>query len=305
MPQNAWSLLVFTLLSQMSVGTFCVAELLNYSYTKEFGYEALHPLRLSSRLFVFAAAILAGVFSIFHLKKWAHAYHAFNNLKTSWVSKEMVLFFLFISCVVLLALMSWRKIEAHLLQHSVSIAGIICGIALIFSMAKIYMLPTIPVWDAWTTPGLFLLATFLLGCLAVACLYTAFLASSESSSLMENIREPWSRKTLPNLAKLLLVLIVLGILITGFFAYTLIVVAEEYGIKIRTMSPDKHVLLSLIILFYVLGWVLLFLYLKKSYQMNGLQEKSNKLVYGAFIFIGLAEIVGRYLFYVSYYRIGL
>jgi anaerobic dimethyl sulfoxide reductase subunit C (anchor subunit) len=305
MPQNAWSLLVFTLLSQMSVGIFCVAELLNYSYTKEFGYEELHNLRLISRLFVLAAVILAGVSSIFHLKNWAHAYFAFNNLKTSWVSKEMMFFLLFISCVALLTFMSWRKIKAFLFQRFISIAGIFFGIALIFSMARIYMLPTIPVWHAWTTPGFFSTATLLLGNLSVVCLYTAFFTSSKSSSLMDDNRQRWIWKTLQNLVKLSFIFIVSGIFITGFFAYKLIVLAEKYIIETSVMSPDKQALFFLRILFYVLGWALLLLFLKKLRLKKEIQGNSHKLFYTAFVFITIAEILGRHLFFVSFYRIGL
>jgi len=305
MPSDAWSLLVFTLLSQTSVGGYFVVEFLNSSYAKEFSCENLNPLRFFSRLFVLSTAIIAGVSSIFHLKKWAHAYHAFNNLKTSWVGKEMMLFFLFLCCVVLLTFMSWRKIEAGFPQRFISIAGVFCGTALIFSMAKIYMLPTVPVWNTWTTPSFFFTATVLLGSLAAASLYTAFLSSPKSSSLMENIRERWNRKTLPNILKLVLISLVSGILTTGFFVIRSIAIAEEYGAETSIMSPDKQILFSFRIFFLVLGGILLLLYMKKSRHLDGFQKKSQNLVYRAFIFITLAEMVGRYLFYVSFYRIGL
>jgi anaerobic dimethyl sulfoxide reductase subunit C (anchor subunit) len=305
MPQNAWSLLVFTLLSQMSVGVFCVAELINFSYTKEFGHEEFHPLRLISRLFVLAAIILAGVSSIFHLKNWAHANFAFYNLKTSWISKEMMFFFLFISCVALLTFMSWRKIKASHLQGFISIVGIFFGIALIFSMIRIYMLPTIPVWDTWTTPGFFSTATLLLGSLSVLCLYTAIFTSSKSSSLMDSSRQRWSQKTLPNLVKLSFIFIVSGIFVTGFFTYNSIVLSDKYSIETSAMSPDKQVVFFLRILFYVLGWVFLLLFIKKLRLKKEIQGSSCKLFYAAFIFITIAEILGRHLFFVSFHRIGL
>ncbi len=305
MPQNAWSLLAFTILAQMSVGAYCVAEFINFSYTKEFGFESLHPLRLFFRIFVLAVAILAGVSSLFHLKNWSQAYHAFDNLKTSWVSKEMALFLLFISCVALLALLSWRKTEVKLLRCIITIAGGFFGIALIFSMAKIYMLPTIPVWNAWTTPGLFFTAALLLGALVVIGLYTTFLESSKSSSLMETIRERWRRKSLPNLIKVSMFFLVMGILISGSFAYRLMAVEKEYGAESSFISSDKQKLFLIRILLFLLGWILLMFHMKKSRLEEGILERSPKLVFGAFIFITLAEIVGRYLFYVSFYRIGL
>lgn len=305
MPQDAWPLLTFTLLTQMSVGAFCVAELIDLSYSRKFGYANLNPLRHISFLFVFLAAILAGVSSVFHLKNWAHAYHAFNNIRTSWVSKEMVLFFLFIASVTLLALMSWRKIEPYLLQRIIGIAGVFSGMALIYSMAKIYMLPTIPSWDTWTTPGFFYTSVLVLGTLAIVCLYSTKLSISMSASLAGDIRERWGTKTLPALLKLSLFFIVVGIFFTGFFAYRVMTVAEEYGTVSVVMNTEKWVLFSLKILLYVFGWSLLFYDLKKTRQLNEIEEKPLWAVYGAFILIALAEIVGRHLFYVSFFRIGV
>jgi anaerobic dimethyl sulfoxide reductase subunit C (anchor subunit) len=305
MPQNAWSLIVFTLLTQMSVGVYLVTEVLNFSYTKEFGFENLHSLRFFSRLFVLTTAILASVSSIFHLKNWGHAYHAFNNLKTSWVSKEMILFFIFVSCVALLTFMSWRKTKEYFLQRLLSIVGIFFGIALIFSMAKIYMLPTIPVWDHWTTPGFFSTSALLLGSLAIVSLYTVFFRSSKSSSQMEGARKRWYQRTLPNLVKISLGYVVACIFVSTFFIYRLTWVAEEYGADAFYMHTNKHIFFFLGILFYVLGWILLLFLLKKSRQTDGFQEKSLPLMYGAFIFIALAQILDRYLFFVSFYRIGL
>lgn len=305
MPQNAWSLLIFTLLTQMSVGAYCVTELLLNAYGKEFGFERLHSLGFLARLFVFATAILASLSAIFHLKNWAHAYHAFNNLKTSWVSKEMVFFFLFIFCVALLSFMSWRKIKKNLLQRLISVCGILFGIALIFSMAKIYMLPTIPAWHHWTTPGFYSTATLLLGSLSVVCLYESFFVSTKYSSRMDGIRSRWTRKTLPNLAKFSLGFIVFCVFVTAFFIYRLRWVAVEYGAEASALNPNNQIFFNSSILVYVTGWILLLLFLKRSRQMDGIREKSLRLFYAAFIFIAFAQILDRYLFFSSFYRIGL
>ena len=305
MPQNAWSLLVFTLFAQMSVGAFCVSELINRSYTKKFGFENLNPLRYFSRLFVFAAIILAGISSIFHLKNWTNAYHAINNLKTSWVSKEMLFFFLFASCVALLVFMSWRKVKAYLAQRIIGIFGALTGIILIYAMAKIYMLPTILSLNNWTTHGLFFTTAILLGTLAIVVLYSTSLKSTKSISHMDGVRERWRKKTFPFLLKTMLFFIVIGILITGFFACRLFMLAEAYGLETSVLNPDSQLLLFFRIILYVPGWALLFLGLKKTRQRDEVQEKTHRLVLGASILITLAEIVGRYLFYVSFYRIGV
>jgi anaerobic dimethyl sulfoxide reductase subunit C (anchor subunit) len=305
MPENAWSLLVFTLLSQMSVGAFCVAEFLNFFHTKEFGTKSLHFFRLYSRLLVLASVVMAGISAIFHLRKWENAYQAFNNFRNSWLSKEMVFFLLFMFCVALLALMTWRKIDRKHIQRVFVASGLFCGIALVYSMAKIYMLPTVPVWNAWTTPGLFFAATLLLGSLAVACLFQAFLWSPRSSFLTEGIRERWIRKTLPNLIKMSMFFLVIGIMTSVFFAHRLMAVDAAAAPETPIMDTDKQVLFFSRIFFFVLGWIFQALSLKKLRFEEEIREKFSGLLYGAFVSIAFGEILGRYLFYVSFFRIGL
>lgn len=122
---------------------------------------------------------------------------------------------------------------------------------------------------------------------------------------METIRERWRRKSLPNLIKVSMFFLVMGILISGSFAYRLMAVEKEYGAESSFISSDKQKLFLIRILLFLLGWILLMFHMKKSRLEEGILERSPKLVFGAFIFITLAEIVGRYLFYVSFYRIGL
>lgn len=305
MPDNAWSLLAFTLLAQMSVGAYWVAELLHVSYTREFGLRDSHSLRIFSRLFVFIATILAGVSAVFHLKKWSHAYHAFNNLKSSWVSKEMVFFVLFIISVVFLTFMSWRKIKPKFLQLIIKVVAGFLGLALIYSMSRIYMLATIPIWNSWITPGLFFTAALLLGTLAIICLHAALLKPQRSSSQMERIRERWRKKTLPNLIKLASFFLVMSILISGAFAYRLMVLGQKYNAETSFMNPDNQMLFFLKLLLLISGWILLLFHLRQLRIKEATDERPQKFYYGAFILIALAEIVGRYLFYVSFYRIGL
>lgn len=305
MPGNAWSLLIFTLLSQMSVGAFCVAELINHSYSKKFTLNTIHPLHILSYMLVLTTVFFAAFASIFHLNNWANAYHAFNNWKTSWISKEIIFFFLFIFFLAFLTLLKWRRNEMRFLHLLISVLCAMGGIALILSMAKIYMLPTTPVWNTLITPGLFFTSSLLLGCLAILCLFAFYLSSSSLSPPVNDVRERWNRKTLPNLISLSQIFIVLGIILTGLFTYKLIEMSKEYGAGAFSMSPDRQMLFFLRILFYLLGLVFLILYSKKKSKDTAIENRSNTTLYLAVGFIFFAEILGRYLFYASFYRVGL
>jgi hypothetical protein len=132
-----------------------------------------------------------------------------------------------------------------------------------------------------------------------------FLGSSGASFLTDGIRERWSWKTLPTLVKLAMFFLAMGIFISGFFAHRLIAADTAAAPETFIMAPDKQILFFSRIFFFIVGWVLLVLYLKRLRLEGDNRGRLQRLVYGAFALVTLAEILGRYLFYASFYRIGL
>jgi uncharacterized membrane protein YidH (DUF202 family) len=122
---------------------------------------------------------------------------------------------------------------------------------------------------------------------------------------LDGIRSRWTLKTLPNLVKFSLGFIVFCIFIAAFFIYRLRWVAAEYGAEASALNPNNQIFFHSSILVYVTGWILLLLFLKRSRQKDGIRKKSLRLFYAAFIFIAFAQILDRYLFFSSFYRIGL
>jgi hypothetical protein len=97
----------------------------------------------------------------------------------------------------------------------------------------------------------------------------------------------------------------MGIFISGFFAHRLIAADTAAAPETFIMAPGKQILFFFRIFFFIVGWVLLVLYLKRLRLEGDNRGRLQRLVYGAFAFVTLAEILGRYLFYASFYRIGL
>jgi anaerobic dimethyl sulfoxide reductase subunit B (iron-sulfur subunit) len=141
-PKNQKSempLVAFTLLVQMAVGAFWVAQWMTDS------------IPLIPYLIIGACLAVGGLFSFAHLGAKRNAWRAPFHLKKSWLSREILLVGLFgASWLAGFALPDMKWVTALL------------GAGLIYSMAKVYQLRPIPAWNTWhTTVGFFVTAALL------------------------------------------------------------------------------------------------------------------------------------------------
>ena len=153
---HSWSLVCFTLLTQSGIGLFWVCTIERWLGVNGSDYNQLWPL-------IMALVITAGglVIALSHLAVPRLAPHAIRNLKSSWLSWEILLIQAFVSgltvliCIVLLNVLAWR-----LFVEIVTV--VFAGTALI-AMIKVYLLKTVPTWNTPATPLEFFGSTFLLG----------------------------------------------------------------------------------------------------------------------------------------------
>lgn len=117
--------------------------------------------------------------SAFHLGRPERALRAFSQWRTSWLSREAVL------AVAAFLSLAPHAAGAVFVARPVPVSGWIgAGLALatVFATSMIYaQLKTVPRWNHWTTPAVFLLAaltggTLLLGIVALALLLLPWLA---------------------------------------------------------------------------------------------------------------------------------
>jgi anaerobic dimethyl sulfoxide reductase subunit C len=154
------SLVVFTLLTQAAVGT-CWSLL------------AVRPSApaASALLLVSLLAALAGLAASFlHLGRPSNAWRALSNLRTSWLSREILFASAFTG--MLAAALVFASLPGSPPSWTVAAewAGGALGLALVWSMAMAYRLRTVPAWNAWTTNVAFLSAALGLGGLSAAAL---------------------------------------------------------------------------------------------------------------------------------------
>jgi anaerobic dimethyl sulfoxide reductase subunit B (iron-sulfur subunit) len=133
-------LVAFTLLVQMAVGAFWTAQWVTDS------------IPLIPYLFIGACLGLGAFFSFAHLGAKRNAWRAPFHLTKSWLSREILLFGLFGA--------GWL---AGFVMPEIKWVTSLLGVGLIFSMAQVYRLHTMPAWDTWRTTAGFFITSVLLG----------------------------------------------------------------------------------------------------------------------------------------------
>lgn len=301
-----WALVVFTILSQMAVGSFVVLGLVHTYAMRKAGIEEAD--RLSDRALLVIGPVLAlGMLaSLLHLGSPINAYKAVGNLGTSWLSREILFGVIFAVLGALFALMQWRKIGTFALRNVLAWITALVGLAMIYSMSHIYMIPTQPTWDTVATPIFFFTTTFLLGMLAMGAAFVAnyaYLRRKGEAALETQLA--LLRSVLQGIAVgSLLLLGVEVVLLPVFMAY------------LATYSPvtqaSAEVLVDNYLPIFIVRLVLIFLgagifaaFLYRSASARATERTLANLVYAAFGLVLVAEVLGRFLFYAGRVTIGL
>lgn len=152
-----WSLIVMTVLTQLSVGalvTIWVLQLVGAS-------SGLGPAALLS----FGVGGLALAAATFHLGRPVYAYRALRMWRRSWLSREVLLFACFSAVAALYAAALWLQVPGGAVIGAVTA---MLGIAGVTASACIYRVPSRPAWNTPLTLVQFHLTAGVLGPLCAA-----------------------------------------------------------------------------------------------------------------------------------------
>lgn len=288
MRNRDWTLVFFTSLTQMSVGIILCFTMSSFLTG---GSGAFTGTGLSLESPVVLALLLAGAatfISFLHLGKPSNAPNALNNLRGSWISREILALGVYSASLVAVLLSGWRTGSS---EYGPWLLGLGCasGAVLVFMMIRIYRMPTIPAWNGWYTCMSFATATFSLGLIAFLMLFFTGLARLDAGAVSAM------------LVALILVLLVetvsalfnqvqLGKMDTGFDGPVL-----DGGTFYRVFLVRMAMLIiAVILLFYLLIRV-----------DPPLADVQYIVAFFAFFLVMAQELTGRLLFYSSYFRLGV
>jgi anaerobic dimethyl sulfoxide reductase subunit C len=301
-----WALVAFTICAQMSVGAFVVLGVIHWFAARTAGHEEADRLADRALLAIGPTLMLGMAASLLHLGDPFSGYRAVANLGSSWLSREIVCGVLFAGAGALFAFLQWTKQGSARLRNAVGLIAAAIGLALVFSMARVYLLRTVPVWNTIATPIMFFVTTFLLGSLAIGAAFVAnyryLLRRDPEGGAVQAalLRDAIRRIAIVSIVLLGIEFVVLPMRIA--FLAAGVTPASQSAIK---FVSDFGVLfvLRLVLVFAGAGILGVFVYQNAS-SLGGERVMGN-LTYAAFVLVLIGELVGRFLFYATYVRVGV
>ncbi|MBN1535400.1 MAG: dimethyl sulfoxide reductase anchor subunit [Anaerolineales bacterium] len=302
-----WALPVYTILMQLATGILFILWLIRSSKMQRVSSTDIDKLFRRPILVVFFTILLAIIGSHFHLSNPLLSFLAIRNIKDSWLSREIVFTILmFFSCAALVDQI-WKPDKKS--QHSTFILGwsaILFGGISIYCMSHIYLLPTQTSWNHWTTILMFFSSSIVLGTTSAVTLL-----------FMDTI---FIQKEEPQLAEIRSDILKRSLLMLGYLAiagFIMVVILNVTQIN-RMQGGDEHLNISLSLLFdlyqplVIFRFLILFagigVFILTAFWLIKKGKTLTELVvpiYLSCLFVLVAEILGRFLFYATHVRLGI
>ena len=290
------SLVAFTLTTQGAVGAFFIwflSTILGGRVEEARAMES-HPGALMAMLFgLLVLQTFALVTSTLHLGKPQFCYRALNNLRHSWISREILTTGIFYQMLggyalvtVFPVLLSWLPPSlSHLPPTLLGWGGAVVGPLALYCMSQCYRIKARPFWDHWHVYGAFFASALILGCLVVGFLFGA----------AEQIDGRAVGPLLGYLAlPLLFSLLLQGVSLVAHFRYL-----KERGDEAAVSRMLLCVTFGKLYITRYISWGILTL-LALFFLVEILSGGWGLVVWGLMTLLALAhEVFGRFLFYAA------
>ncbi|MFN8447608.1 MAG: DmsC/YnfH family molybdoenzyme membrane anchor subunit [Anaerolineae bacterium] len=307
MNPHEWALVIFTVVMQMAVGSFCILGGVHFFASRRNGSAEADKLSDRALLAIGPVVVFALIATLFHLGNPINAPRALGNIGSSWLSREIALSLVFAAGGAVFAFMQWRKIGSASMRNALALLVALIGLVLVYAMSMIYQLPTIPAWDTLATSATFYITTFLLGTLALGAAFVAnFWYIRRNKKDPQNVQYTMLATSLRWIALSSVALLGLQFLVIPVYLTQLSTGGSPEALAtVEILSNQSSVIfvLRLILLFVGAGLLAVFVYQNASSESK-LRVVGN-LAYLAFALVLISEVLGRYLFYSSMVKIGL
>lgn len=305
-PQE-WALVIFTIVMQMAVGSFVILGGVHFFASRQKGIEEADKMSDRALLAIGPLVVLALIVTFLHLGNPINAPRAISNIGSSWLSREVGLAIVFAIGGAIFAFLQWRKILSAAVRNALALVVAVVGLVLVYAMAAVYRLPTVPAWDSLWTPVTFFVTTFLLGALALgAAFITNFWFMRRQQTDANDVQYQMLATTLRWLA--LIAVVLLGVELVIFPLYLLELSAHPSTAANETVSllfEGNGALLTARLLLVFLGAGVFSIFVYQNASSEAKLRVLGNLAFLAFALVLVSEIMGRYLFYATMVRIGL
>jgi anaerobic dimethyl sulfoxide reductase subunit C (anchor subunit) len=301
-----WALITFTILAQMSVGSFIVLEFVHFFTARKAGMEEADRMSDRALLAIGPVMVLGLLASLLHLGSPLTAYRAVTNLGSSWLSREIFFGVLFAIFGGLFALMQWRKISTAAVRNVIAWIAPIVGVVFIYSMSRVYILPIQPTWNTLATPLLFFTTTLLLGALAMGAAYVANYAYVKRKEPdCADVQCGLMRDVIRWIAVASIILVGIELVVLPVYLSSLAASSDEAILSASLFVSEYSIVFVVRLILAFIGAGIFGIFLYQNAQSPGREKVLNNLVYGAFALVLVAEVMGRFLFYATQIQIGV
>lgn len=277
-----WALIIYTLCIQSAVGIYVVSRLVVAG-------EADKASRMRFLWLVGGLGVAGVLGSAMHLGNPANALLTMSNLKSSWLSREILFTILFAVAGVVSLVLEARAVGSTALRNGWAVVAGALGLGLVYVMSMIYRSMAFPSWTHFSTTTGFLATAGLIGTVAVFA----------GESLRKGDGEPRGMKGL--LFGALAMLAVQMVTVASHLAY-LGGAGKQAQMTAAMLTGDMAVLLWARVGLVVVGAAIC---LPWAWQQQGVKQKLSFVAPAALALVGLGELAGRVLFYATRIKIGL
>ncbi len=244
-------------------------------------------------LYLICALFTLGlIISFLHLGNVKNAFYAFNNLKTSWLSREILFASMYGAFLFLFTFIYAKNLLSIPLQNIMLILSAAAGIVLVFVMSRVYMIEFVPAWNSMFTPLNFYLTSFIAGG-AVFIAAFSFLLNKYGMQGEQNILKIMSAA---------LFLLILAGLIIWLLQILFLSNGGRGAVDSYNLFIQHNILLASVRIILLIAALILL----ASFYM-GLKKGivSVNYIYIASAAAVIAELAGRYIFYFIFAKIGV
>jgi anaerobic dimethyl sulfoxide reductase subunit C len=306
MEVREWALPVYTILMQLAAGSLLSLWLIRWAAGRRHGYAPVDRVMRIPLLAILVTIVVAIIGSHFHLSRPYLSLLAVLNLRTSWLSREILFTIIFFWSVSSLVYLHWFSSGYPRLKMALGWAGILSGVASVYCMAMIYLLPTQTMWNTPLTVVSFLMTLVLLGVTAVSVMIVMdFKVSEIADAAGVELRGQIIRRSFIWLALAGGVTAVITLLLNLSLIATLrqgdLSALTSLELLLGLYRP--LLILRYLTLFAGVGWFAITAFL---FYRRPLREMAITIpIYLSCLLVLIAEILGRFLFYATHVRLGI
>ena len=287
MLHTEWSLVFFTTIAQWATGI--MIAVLPFVFAKN--SNGCTKLNRTALYFAAGLMVVALALSFLHLNNPLHSVYALSNLETSWLSREILFVSLFLFALVLVNFILYFKKPAVKYYRAFIPGTAIVGVIMVYTMSKLYMIPTVPPWNSPSTLVEFYSTALLIGSAFVLglSLHPFHKAAKTTQKVGQGSKTN--------------VLVFITFLAVGFLLINVLFLNHptteaNVGFESEPVHPSFLVIRWGTIL---LGSVSVIFIIYKKHRLKNM----SLVFYLPFVFFLISELIARAAFYASFYRIGV